>query len=95
MTTIWSSQLCVITEISKEFSWTGGAPRISFTRMNLRGSTSTLYNLKAFKRLPVGFSGEQVQMKGYITLRTTFRVGEQAKEIKVKYLVIDVHFPIT
>lgn len=37
----------------------------------------------------VGFSGEQVQVKGYITLKTTFGTGEQAKTIRGRYLVIN------
>lgn len=30
-----------------------------------------------------------MEVKGYIMMMTTFRVGEQTKEIKVRYLVID------
>lgn len=42
-----------------------------------------------FKGLMVIFSREQGQVKSYITLKTTFGEYEYAKEIKVKYLVID------
>lgn len=46
-------------------------------------------NLKAFKGSLVGLFRKQVQVKCYITLRATFGVGEQAKEIKIMYMVID------
>lgn len=46
-------------------------------------------DLKPFKGSLVGFSGEQVQVKGCIMLKIIFRKQEHAKEIKVKYLVID------
>lgn len=36
------------------------------------------------------FSGEQVQLKGYITMKTNPGVEENAKHIKVMYLVNDV-----
>lgn len=39
--------------------------------------------------LLVGFFGEHMQVKSYITQKTTFWEYDQAIEIKVKYLVID------
>lgn len=46
-------------------------------------------DLKPLKGSLVGFYREQVQVKGYITLSTTFREQDQAKKINVRYLVID------
>jgi len=46
--------------------------------------------LQPFKGTLAGFTGEQVHVRGYITLRTTFGYGENAKTIKVNYLVINV-----
>lgn len=46
-------------------------------------------DLNPLKGSLVGFCGEQVQVKDYITLRTTFETHELMKEIKVRYLVID------
>lgn len=37
----------------------------------------------------MGFSREQVQVKGYLILRITFVEQYNTKEIKVKYLVIN------
>lgn len=34
------------------------------------------------------FSGEPIKVKSYITLNTIFEVRENAREIKVRYLVI-------
>lgn len=48
-------------------------------------------DLKDFKGSLFGFSEEQVQVKGYITLKTIFGVGEQAKQVKGGYMVIDAH----
>jgi hypothetical protein len=36
-----------------------------------------------------GFTGEQVHVRGHITLNTTFGAGVNAKTISVKYLVIN------
>lgn len=41
-------------------------------------------DVKPFKSSVVGFSGKRVQVKGYITLKTTFEVQEKAKEIMVR-----------
>lgn len=38
----------------------------------------------------MGFLGEQVQVKGYIRLKTTFGAEENTRKIKVMCLVIDV-----
>lgn len=48
-----------------------------------------LEDLKPFRDSLFGFTRKQVRVKGYITLRITFGEQDQAKEIKVKYLVID------
>ncbi|KAK2445921.1 hypothetical protein QL285_016792 [Trifolium repens] len=40
----------------------------------------------------VGFAGEQVEVMGYTTLLTTFGVKDQAKTIKVRYLVVKTPF---
>lgn len=48
-----------------------------------------LDDLKGFKGSLVRFSEEYVQVKSYITLKTTFGMAEHAKQIKVRYLVID------
>lgn len=37
----------------------------------------------------MGFLDEQVQVKGYITLKTTSRAEEKSRKIKVRYLVIN------
>jgi len=37
----------------------------------------------------LGFTGEQVQVWGYITLKTTFGACGHAKAIRVKYLVVN------
>lgn len=36
----------------------------------------------------MGFLGKKVQVKGYITLKTTFGAKENTKQIKVMYLII-------
>lgn len=45
--------------------------------------------LQPFKGNLPGFTGEQVHVRGYITLRTTFGTGSQAKSIRVRYLVVN------
>lgn len=47
------------------------------------------YNLESFKGSLVGFSREHVQVKGYTTLQTLFVLRENAKMIKVRYLIVD------
>lgn len=37
----------------------------------------------------MGFSGEQVPMKGYINLNTLFVLKENGKMIKVRYVIVD------
>ncbi|GAU30099.1 hypothetical protein TSUD_55830 [Trifolium subterraneum] len=37
----------------------------------------------------LGFSGESVEILGYVDLRTTFGEGENAKTIMVKYIIVD------
>lgn len=48
-----------------------------------------LEKLNVFQGLLVGFSGEQVHVKVYITLKSVFRDDESIRMIKVRYLVID------
>jgi hypothetical protein len=45
--------------------------------------------LQPFKGTLVGFTGEQVHVRGYITLKTTFGYGSQEKTIRVRYLVVN------
>jgi hypothetical protein len=45
--------------------------------------------LQPFKGTLVGFTGEQVHVRGYITLKTTFGCGSQEKTIRVRYLVVN------
>lgn len=41
------------------------------------------------------FSGEHVQVKGYITFKIVFVLKENAEMIKVKYLIVDAPFCTT
>jgi hypothetical protein len=45
--------------------------------------------LQPFQGTLAGFTGEQVHVRGYITLKTTFGSGSNAKTIRVRYLVIN------
>lgn len=45
--------------------------------------------LRPFKGTLADFTGEQVHVRGHITLKTTFGTKETAKTIEVKYLVIN------
>ncbi|XP_027910365.1 uncharacterized protein LOC114169424 [Vigna unguiculata] len=45
--------------------------------------------LKPFDGVLVGFSGDQVEVKGYVDLRTTFRDKEDAKTIFIRYIVVN------
>jgi len=45
--------------------------------------------LQPFKGTFAGFTGEQVHVRGHITLKTTFGTGEYGKTITVKYLVVN------
>jgi len=45
--------------------------------------------LKSFDGVLVGFSGDQVEVKGYVDLRTTFRDKEDAKTVFVRYIVVN------
>ena len=44
--------------------------------------------LRPFDGVLVGFSGDQVEVKGYVDLRTTFRNKEDAKAIFIRYIVV-------
>lgn len=46
-------------------------------------------DLKPFQGSLVGFSCKPVKEKGYITFKTTFRIRENSRQIKVINLVID------
>lgn len=48
------------------------------------------YNLQSFIGSLVGFLGEQVQVKGYITLKIVFGLKESTKMIKVKYIIANI-----
>jgi hypothetical protein len=45
--------------------------------------------LQPFKGTLAGFTGEQVHVRGYITLKTTFGHRSHAKTIRVRYLVVN------
>jgi len=45
--------------------------------------------LRPFDGVLVGFSGDQVEVKGYVDLRTTFRDKEDAKTIFIRYIVVN------
>jgi hypothetical protein len=55
----------------------------AFRAMQLAGE-----QLQPYHDTLVGFTGDQAEMMGYITLLTTFGVKENAKTIKVRYLVV-------
>ncbi|GAU43838.1 hypothetical protein TSUD_371170 [Trifolium subterraneum] len=48
--------------------------------------------LNPYYNTQVGFAGKQVEVMGHITLYTTFGEGEDAKTIKVRYLVVKTPF---
>ncbi|MCI01003.1 hypothetical protein A2U01_0022027, partial [Trifolium medium] len=48
--------------------------------------------LKPYNGTLVGLAGEQVEVMGHVTLLTTFGENENAKKIKVRYLVVKTHF---
>jgi len=45
--------------------------------------------LQPFQGTLSGFTGERVHVRGYITLKTIFGTGKQAKTIKIRYLVVN------
>lgn len=49
--------------------------------------------LHHFKRALVSLLGKQVQVMGYVTIKTTFGFNESATTIKVKYMVINSPSP--
>ncbi|KAK2435872.1 hypothetical protein QL285_020899 [Trifolium repens] len=55
----------------------------AFKAMQLAGE-----QLQPYHGTLVGFTGDQAEVMGYITLLTTFGVKESAKTIKVRYLVV-------
>ncbi|CAJ2642757.1 uncharacterized protein LOC123899916 [Trifolium pratense] len=59
----------------------------AFKAMQLAGEL-----LKPHNGTLIGFSGEQVEVMGHITLLTTFGEKENAKTIKVRYLVVKTPF---
>lgn len=54
-----------------------------------QGLQLDINNIGAFQGSLIGLSGEQVQVKGHITLKTIFDSRVGAIIIKVKYLVVD------
>ncbi|XP_045791370.1 uncharacterized protein LOC123886075 [Trifolium pratense] len=48
--------------------------------------------LQPYEKTLVGFAGEHVEVMGYTTLLTTFGEEENAKTIKVRYLVVKTPF---
>jgi len=45
--------------------------------------------LQPFRGTLSGFTGEKVHVRGYITLKTIFKIGNEAKVIKIRYLVVN------
>jgi len=56
----------------------------AFDRMGLSEE-----QLQAFQGTLSGFTRKRVHVRGYITLKTIFGTGKQAKAIKIRYLVIN------
>jgi len=56
----------------------------AFDRMGLSEE-----QLQPFQGTLSGFTGERVHVRGYITLKTIFGAGNQAKAIKIRYLVVN------
>jgi len=50
--------------------------------------------LRPFDEVLVGFSGDQVEVKGYVDLRTTFRDKENAKTIFIRYIVVNAQISL-
>jgi len=48
-----------------------------------------LDHLQSFDGVLVGFSGDQVEVRGYVDLRTTFRDQEAAKTTVIRYIVVN------
>lgn len=46
-------------------------------------------DIKTFRGSLVGLSGEHIQVKGHLTLETTYGEGTNTKGIKVRYLIVD------
>ena len=55
----------------------------------------SLDHLKPYPGCLYGFAGDQVEVRGYIELRTTFTDGTVARTEKIKYLVATPHPPTT
>jgi hypothetical protein len=55
----------------------------AFKAMQLSGE-----QLQPYHGTLVGFTGDQAEVMGYITLLTTFGIKENAKTVKVRYLVV-------
>lgn len=56
----------------------------TFTQMEIWEEVVTLFNEQI-----VGFAGERVSTKGYVELRTSLGVNKEAKELKIKFLLVD------
>ncbi|XP_057452444.1 uncharacterized protein LOC130744271 [Lotus japonicus] len=65
---------------SADFIYSDAFDQLGLTDKDLMPYTGTL----------VGFSGEQVWVRGYIDLDTIFGVDENAKLLRVRYLVLQV-----
>jgi len=48
-------------------------------------------DIQHYSKPIVGFSGEQVDTKGYINLFTKFGGGKVTRTVKIRYLIIDAH----
>ena len=58
-----------------------------------QGMGIDLPELLPFKGSLVGFSGEQVQVLGHLMLPTTFGNSDDARTVRVRYLVINADSP--
>lgn len=56
----------------------------TFTQMEIWEEVMTSFNEQI-----VGFTGERVSTKGYVELRTSLGVDKDAKELKIKFLLVD------
>lgn len=58
-----------------------------------KGMNMNLIYLLPFKGTLLGFSGEHIQVLGHLHIMTIFGSGENAKGVKVRYLIVNTSFP--
>ena len=54
--------------------------------MAIRGSVD---DFEPYEGVLVGFSGDSVQVRGYVDARTTFGDGSEIKTISIRYMVVN------